>query len=464
MRELTHLRCVPSRVAMLAALFWVGAPTIPQVASPSAPTIPADRPLTVEAAVEVALANHPSLAASQHQLEAARAVTIETKSQLGPSAALRVDYSGSTSGGGTGDQGVQTAATGGGFSSQYAASLSVDQLLFDFGRTRDELRKSRLDEQAAALRRAQTEADVVHNVRQAFLAVITNQELLEVARHRVRLQEDTLAMVQAQFDEGTVPGADVAKASAALAAAHFDVRAAENAVAVAAVALNEAMGINVRTEYSVLAPALPEVPELALDQLLNTASQSRPELLAARTDVAAAEAQLSAARKSRKPTVSASAGYGARQDSFPPTEDYLSVGMTLSMSLFDSGLTRGRAQQARAQRDAAEANEHDTAQRIAQETAQALLDLQTAREQITSAEASVVSATEDLDLATGRYRANFGILLEVLDAQANLTAAQADLAYARFDFLAAHYSLERAVGAPPTDLTPAADEAPGNQP
>jgi outer membrane protein len=66
----------------------------------------------------------------------------------------------------------------------------------------------------------------------------------------------------------------------------------------------------------------------------------------------------------------------------------------------------------------------------------------------------VASADEALRLADGRYRAEVGILLEVLDAQAALTLARADRARARFDHASARYALERAIGVPLAELEP----------
>jgi len=421
---------------------------------------PLDRPLAIGDAVVIALANHPSVTSARHQIDAAQAAILQAGSGLRPSVGLQAGYTHSAPSGAAADGGV---VGGGGdtYSAQYSTSLGVDQLLFDFGRTGDGLRETRLKAQAAELRGAQTEDDVADNARQTFLALIANGELLEVAQYRVRLQEGTLAMAQAQFDEGIVPGADVAKASAALASARLEVEAARNAVAQARVALNGAMGIDVRTDYEVTVPTAPDIPELSLDELLEAGCQTRPDLLAARADTLAAEAALAAARKGQKPSVSANGSYGARDGSFPPTQDSWSLGVSLSVSLWDGGATKGRARQARAQLASAGDAEYDTAQRIAQETAQAFLDLQTARERIAAAEASVASATEDHELATGRYRANVGILLEVLDAQTNLTSAQVELAQARFDLLSAYYALERAVGGPLTQLPAGAGEQTG---
>jgi outer membrane protein TolC len=130
----------------------------------------------------------------------------------------------------------------------------------------------------------------------------------------------------------------------------------------------------------------------------------------------------------------------------------------MNVPIFDGRLTEGRKQQARAQRDTARDALYQTTQFVAQETAQSLLDLQTSIEEIRAAEITVASAQEDLRLANGRYDATVGILLEILDAQSALTAAQVELARAKFARSDAYFALERAVGAPLGDIAPTPDE------
>jgi outer membrane protein TolC len=246
----------------------------------------------------------------------------------------------------------------------------------------------------------------------------------------------------------------VVKSESALAAAQLDVTSAENAVDLSGVALNEALGVDVRTAYEIAVPPDPESVELARDELLAVALQRRPEVLAAQAQARAADAGLSAAKKAHMPSLSGSASYGWRAEHFPPSRDYWNLGLSLDLNVFDGLLSEGREKQRRAQRNAAHDAVYLTQQRVAQEVVQSLLDLRTAGEQIVAAQASVASADEDLRLAQGRYLADVGILLEVLDAQTALTGAQVDLVQARFLYASARYALERALGASLDDIEP----------
>lgn len=253
----------------------------------------------------------------------------------------------------------------------------------------------------AKLDLAQAEDDLINTVRQAFLALCINEELLEVARYPVRLPEETLALTVAHYEADLVPRADVAKADSARAAAELELASAENAVASSRIDLNEARGVDVRAEYAVSPPHALEPTPLSVNQLIDIALEHRPEALAARAQVAAAAAALSAAQKAHRPSVSANGSYGWREEDFPPTRDHWNVGLGLHLSIFDGQLVQGQITQAR---DA----EYQTTQRAAQETALSLLGTRTALEEIRSAQVSITSAQEDLELANGRTRLRSG--------------------------------------------------------
>jgi outer membrane protein len=320
------------------------------------------------------------------------------------------------------------------------------------------LRRSRLQKRAIEHQLAQTEDDTINTVQQTFLALLASQELREVAQDQLLFQQGTEEWTQANFDAGRTPRADVARAVSARASAQLDDTAARNAVALTRVALNEAMGLDVRTEYEIAPVPETEPKELTLDSVIGVAMQRRPEVLAARKRLGAADAALEAAGKGHAPTITGGASLGWREPQFHPSLVFWGLNVGVNVNLFDGALSEAREQQARADRKASRDRVYDTMERVAAETAGSFLDLQTANEQIVSAEAAVTSGDEALRLADGRYKADVGILLEVLDAQAAFTLARADRARARFDRASARYALERAIGVSLDELSQGADE------
>jgi outer membrane protein TolC len=78
---------------------------------------------------------------------------------------------------------------------------------------------------------------------------------------------------------------------------------------------------------------------------------------------------------------------------------------------------------------------------------QAYLNLQAAEASIATAELAARQATENLDLANGRYTAGVGSPIEVSDAFATYVAAQANYTGALSNYRIAQATIEKSMGA-----------------
>jgi len=286
---------------------------------PGPPDVTIEGPLTLEQAIELALAHQPVLSIAKRNVQAAGAAVRQTRSDFLPSVGLRSTYSRSMSEGQTVVDGVPIGEANRRYSTQYRTSFALDQLIYDFGRSADQYRQSRMQRRAAEYVREQTEDDVINSVQQAFLVLLANRELLDVARDQLRFQEGTVEWTQAHFDAGRLPRADVARVESARASAQLDVTGTENAVALSRVALNEAMGIDVRAQYVIAPLPQAEPTAMTLDALIAMAMERRPEVLAAQADLSAADARLRAAQKGHRPSLTGGASYGWREPEFHPS-------------------------------------------------------------------------------------------------------------------------------------------------
>jgi outer membrane protein TolC len=122
------------------------------------------------------------------------------------------------------------------------------------------------------------------------------------------------------------------------------------------------------------------------------------------------------------------------------------VGLSVDLTVFDGFLTKSQIRRAESDllksRRAAESAERDVVLAVRQ----AYLDLEIARRQIDVAEEAVRSSEEDHRLAQERYRLGEGTILDVIDAQVNLTRSRTSLENARFDARLALSALKSAVG------------------
>jgi outer membrane protein TolC len=80
------------------------------------------------------------------------------------------------------------------------------------------------------------------------------------------------------------------------------------------------------------------------------------------------------------------------------------------------------------------------------EVQQAYINIKEAAERITVADLTVQQATENLEIASGRYAAGVGNPIEVTDAEVALSTARFSHNQALYDYVIAYASLEKAMG------------------
>ena len=163
-------------------------------------------------------------------------------------------------------------------------------------------------------------------------------------------------------------------------------------------------------------------------------------------DVSAAQEAVKAARTANRPGFFADANYGLRGATFPPDNASWSYGVSLQWPLVDSGLTRGRVEEAEANLASAQAKLCQGELTVESEVTQAYLSMQAAGQQVITAVAGVASAEESLKVSTGRYQAGVAPYLEVLDAQTAQVTAQVSQVNADYGLSLAKAALERALG------------------
>jgi len=334
---------------------------------------------------------------------------------------------------------------------RYGPSLSLAYVLYDFG-----VRAAGIDAQ-----RYQLVASLLNNNR-ALLDVIAELEAAYYALLSARAQVDALAQLEtslrtsldaaeARFQGGLVSRADQLRARAALAETQVARQAAERDRAKAEVALKQAAGIEqmrpLALDWKTTPPAALEAANL-LDDLLAEAQRQRPDLHALQAAAASARAEAERARAARWPSLSLAANSGRTfflEDERDPATSY-SVGVSLSVPLFDGGRLAAEARAAGRDAERLQAEVETQRSRVAREVADAYHDVRTAQDQREGIAVQFASADESARAAEARYTAGVGSLLELLTAQAALARAQQSAAQADSDWLAAFSRLNHALG------------------
>jgi outer membrane protein len=403
---------------------------------------PAAQVLTLEDAVRLARENAPALRSARASADAASARAYQSLAPLLPqlSASAGLERS-------TGNPSLATPRQSWDMANSLSYSATATQTVVDlpafarYGAARANARAGAESSRAAEL-------DAVLSARTAFFQARASKELVAVARASLENQQAHYRQIEAFVQQGIRPPIDLAQARTDRANAKAQLVNAENGYATARVRLNQAMGIAGPIDYEVSADPFAAVPgeDRLLDPLLAEALAARPDVLAVEAQVTAAERSLAAAQGGYFPKVGLSAGAneGGPVGSDPTWNAYL--GGTLSWSFFQGGLTRAQVSEARALLEAQRAQRDLLVQQVRADVDAARLDVVAAQALLEADREAVDAARDRMRLAEARYANGAGSALELSDAILARTNAESQLVQAEYQLAQARARLLRALG------------------
>jgi outer membrane protein len=304
----------------------------------------------------------------------------------------------------------------------------------------------------AEFRRA--EQDLILRVAQAYFDVLVAEENLRVVgRQKVAIGQQ-LELAKKSYEVGTATITDVHEAQSRFDLTNAQEIAADNDLAVKRRALAVITGKEYPGFDQLREPVTLASPEpMDMVSWSSAAERNNPAVVAqqAVTEISSLEADRS--RSAHQPTLDliATAGQSDRGRSqingaLTDTESR-TIGVYLTVPIYQGGSTSSAATEAAYRRDAAVAGLDSARRNAAQGARQSYLGVVSGLAQIKALEAAVVSS--EAALASNRlgYEVGVRINIDVLNAEQQLSAARRDLIKARYDTLLAQMQLKAAVGA-----------------
>jgi len=408
----------------------------PLLAGAESPVKKGER-LDLQWCIETALRNHPLLQAARDTVRVGESRIGQARANYYPQVNLQADYSRIR----TATSRVVERQT----YNDYRSTVSLNQTLYDFGKTRTQVDIQKLNTDSSRQDLGSVETEVVFGVKQAYYTLLQAEKNQEVAIETVSQFRHHLDQAKGFFEVGTKPKFDVTKAEVDLSNAILNRIRTENAVRIARVNLNNAIGIPDAPEFSIDDTLRPRQYASDLRSALEKAYAGRPDLLSVMKQVEAADQSINLARKGYYPYLTGNAGYGFGGGDFPLGEGW-NVGASLNLPVFNGFQTSYQIKEAKANFDVVKANEQSLRQQIRLEVEQAFSNLREAEERTVASQVAVRQAEENVELANGRYAAGVGNPIEVTDALVSLSNARTTFIASLTDARIAQAGLEKAMG------------------
>jgi outer membrane protein TolC len=380
--------------------------------------------LDLETARTLALENNPGLAATRERVAQASARLREAQAAWLP----QLDAQASASRIKTADRDAPTAFDNP--ADWYRAELKATWTLFDGFQREYTILAARHENSASEADRSDAIRLLSHHITQTYLRCLLVREEEKIARADLDFYERLASEAAARQTAGTGSQSDLlgfrVRANEARASLIETRRLAYNILA----ALAELMGLDPFALQTIQLAPLPPGETIDLSDyhtLLQTALRNRPDLQRADKATAASVASVRAARGDYYPHLHLSGSYGGdRRDngSFQSDDLGYTVAATVSFNLFDGGMTRSRVARAIAQQREEAYNAHSLRLAIAREVADALSDLETARQQLDLQTENLDLVRQTRNLVEKEYQAGQESFTRLNEAQRDFVTAE----------------------------------------
>jgi outer membrane protein len=333
------------------------------------------------------------------------------------------------------------------------AELSIQWLVYDFGRRMGQYNQAGLAVDIAQLQTERAYQTVANDVSAAYYQVLRAQSLHRIAEESVRRAGEDRDEAEKLAKGGVIEREKVLRAEVALAQAQRGLDVAEEQTAVSVAALNLAIGLNVGETTGVAETS--DVPQftMSLADCLQAAVDGRREFQVVRRTIQVAVEGSRVARADFAPRIVAGSYLNHFEQASPSGDADLAVGfIKLEWGLFEGGrrvaelrVNDSRVREARAQAES-------IADTIAFQVNEAYHRVVAARKGIDRSRPAVEQSRETYRLVSARNREGDATPSELTDAEESLTRAQQDYSNAIYDYLTAIAHLDYAIGVAPTTL------------
>jgi outer membrane protein len=405
--------------------------------------------LNLRDAEALALKNHPQVLAAQYAVSALNQRIDETRAAYYPT----------LSGDVTGSQANPRARIGAGYLSdsslfnRIGQGITLSQLITDSGRTSNLVASSRLEAGAAGQTAQATRYDVLVRVNQAYFGTLRAQGLVKVAQQTVAARQLLVDQVTALFNNKLRSELDVSFVEVNLSQAKLLLLQAQDEVQGAFAELTRTLGSQQSAAYELVDEPLPSSPPSNSEDLVAQALGSRPELASLQMSRDAAYRFERAEKALSYPTANL-VGVGGympyiSQLALPrviPSE-YEGVAVNIQIPILNGGLFKARRQEAHFRALEADQRLRDEAQAIARDVRTAFASATVAYQRLDVTAQLMRQAALALDLAQGRYNLGLSTIVELTQAELNVTSAEIENLSAKYDYQSEDATLQYTLGA-----------------
>ncbi len=311
----------------------------------------------------------------------------------------------------------------------YNVQLSLQQVIFAWGKLYNAYRISDLAKDIAELNLVRKQQEVRYSVADAFYTLLVLQEYLQQARENLAQLQRYASVVETRYKAGLVSQFDLLRAQVQVENLKPTVINTENTLNIAREGFKLLLGMDMEAEFMLFGELRATDAEFSLDELIVSALENRAEIKNLKKAEKIAKLNLAIARRTNLPTLVGGATY-SRSKPFSFTGDEWGSSLTFSLG-FELPIFAGfgnlhKSREASLMIKEAQLALDNLQRAVVFEVKQAHMSFLAAKEAIDAAESNVKQAEKSVEIVATRYKNGLATNLEVLDAQLAMMQAQAN--------------------------------------
>ncbi len=380
--------------------------------------------LTLNKAIQLTLKNQPLINQAKDDVNAAEAKIQEQKSFNYPDINADLSYS---------RIGPVPAIQFGSESfrlypgNNYDAHVRARYNIFDFGKKKALLDLTKSFKLTAQEKINYIENNLSYKTVKLFYSILFLEKSLDVKNDQINTLESHLEITQKKVKNGTATDFDVLTTRVRVASAKNQKVDIEDEINKQKIALRSLLGLSSGTPLDLQGDLSLLTQSTNIDSLLAKAYTQREEIRIAKDAQNSIEIQKKVASLGDKPTLNAMVSYGLK-NGFMPNIDVLRgnwiVGISANIPIFNGNRKDATVQEAEANLNAADSRISALKREIKTEVQQAVSELNTSRDKLSSTKLQVEQAEQALKRAKTSYENGVITNLDMLDAETSLSEAE----------------------------------------
>jgi len=350
------------------------------------------------------------------------------------------------------------------YAGQNSSSFGINSnvTLYNGGKIRNSIKQADINYQAGQYDVETMKESISLNILNAYLQILYAEEQVKNSEKQVEVTADQLRLAEERVKLGSISNADYLQVKSQLASEKQTLANAQSTLDIDRVTLMQLMEIPVTPNFYIVHPEFNNLISTSrsskADSIYNIALGIKPQIKSADLNKQSAALAVDIAKAGYQPQLSLngdiSTGYN---NSYGVAYDYQvsnritpSVGLTLSIPIYQNRQARSKVDIAKINTQNAELSETDTKNQLRKAIEQACVDVSTAEKKFLASLEDYNANQESFEVASEKF--NQGLLnsVDYLVQKTNLITAESNLLQAKYNLIFSNKILDFYSGVPLT--------------